>query len=69
MRLVIGIFPTEVFHAPSTTPAQIHRTLDELFTPRLRRAHMLLWVAADGLPTPLERLLAVRDWFDRNGSN
>jgi hypothetical protein len=64
-----GIFPTEVFHAPSTTPAQIHRTLDELFTPRLRRAHMLLWVAADGLPTPLERLLAVRDWFDRNDSN
>jgi hypothetical protein len=30
---------------------------------------MLLWVAVDGLPALLERLPAVRDWFDRSGSN
>ncbi len=62
-----GIFPPEVLHRPAVTPEEIHRALDTLYTPRIRRANFLLWVAVDGLPTPIERFQAVADWFDRNG--
>ena len=28
---------------------------------------LVLWLAVDGLPTPLERFLAVREWMDKRG--
>jgi hypothetical protein len=40
--------------------------LDRLYTPRIRRANLLLWLGADGLPTPLERFLWVGEWMDEN---
>lgn len=59
-----GIFDGSVFQAPEVTRAQLHRALEELYTPRVRRAKLLLWFGADGLPTPLERFLAVKEWFE-----
>ncbi|MBM4032493.1 MAG: hypothetical protein FJ291_12005 [Planctomycetes bacterium] len=63
-RLIIlgGIFDGAVFQKERVTRQEIWRALDRLFTPRLRRAPFLLWLGADGLPTPLDRFLAVRDW-------
>lgn len=65
--LLGAIFPGQVFQRPGATAGEIHRTLDSLDTPRLRRARLLLWMGADGLPTPLERFLAVREWMEKKG--
>jgi hypothetical protein len=62
-----GIFNGNVFQKPGATRGEIHAELDRLYTPRLRRAHLCLWLGADGLPTELDRFLAVKDWMDRNG--
>jgi len=62
-----GILDGSVFQAPAVTRAHLHRTLDELYTPRVRRARLLLWCVADGLPTPLERFEAVGEWFRASG--
>ncbi|MBM4032491.1 MAG: hypothetical protein FJ291_11995 [Planctomycetes bacterium] len=53
----------QFLHHPSIWQAIIPST----FTPRLRRAPFLLWLGADGLPTPLDRFLAVRDWVESRG--
>lgn len=47
--------------------AAIGAALDALYTPRLRRAHVCCCAFADGLSVPIERWLAVADWFERNG--
>lgn len=65
--LLGAVFDPSVFQAPGGTAAAIHGALDRLYTPRVRRASHLLWAAADGLPTPVERFLAVRDWMAANG--
>ncbi len=62
-----GIFNGNVFQKPGATAAEIHAELDRLYTPRVRRAHLCLWLGADGLPTPLDRFLAVADWMARKG--
>jgi hypothetical protein len=64
-----NIFQGTVFHKPQVTREEIWRALDRLYTPRIRRAHMLLWLGADGLPTPLERFLAVQEWMEKNAAN
>jgi len=68
-RLILlgGIFDGSLFHRERVTREEIWRALDAVFTPRLRRASFLLWLGADGLPTPLERFLAVRDWVEERG--
>lgn len=62
-----GIFKSEVFHREGITREGLSRALDEFYTPRLRRANLVLWLQADGIPTPVERFLAVREWMDKNG--
>ena len=37
--------------------------LDRLYTPRIRRANLVLCLPVDGLPTPLERFLTVGQWM------
>ncbi|MDD5708716.1 MAG: uroporphyrinogen decarboxylase family protein [Kiritimatiellae bacterium] len=62
--LILGaILDPSVFQKPTVSAAEIHAVLDGLYTPRVSGAHMLLWLGADGLPTPLERFLTVRDWM------
>ena len=57
----------DVFQKEHVTTDEIWAVLDELVTPRLRRAALLLSAGADGRPTPLDRFLAVRDWVDACG--
>ncbi|MCE5238010.1 hypothetical protein LLH23_05915 [bacterium] len=66
--LMGGVFDGSIFQASEVTAEQMHRALDALYTPRLRKAKLLLGLGADGLPTPLERFLAVGEWFAANGS-
>jgi len=60
-----GVLDGAVFHGPNATRERIWNLLDRVYTPRVRQANLLLWVPADGLPTPMERFHAVRDWMDR----
>ena len=62
-----GILDPALFQAPSLTRDDLWQALDRLFTPRIRQAHFLLWLPADGLPTPFDRFLTVRDWMDSHG--
>jgi len=62
-----GVFDAQVFQKPGVKGDEVRRALDALYTPRLRRANLLLWLGADGLPTPLENFLAVADWMHDNG--
>jgi hypothetical protein len=67
--LLGACFNGAVFHGPSTTADDIHRELDRLYTPRIRKANMVLSLPADGLPTDVWRFLAVRDWMEKYGKN
>lgn len=60
-----AVLQETAFQAPETTRERIWQALDELYTPRVRAAPLLLWAAADGLPTPIERFLAVQEWMAR----
>ena len=66
LMMMGGILQPEAFHAPGAAKKDIWRLLDELYTPRLRRANLVLWVQADGIPTPLWKFLAVREWMEQN---
>lgn len=58
--------PGGYFTAPETTREQLHAALAALYTPRVRKAKLLLCLGADGRPTPLERFVDVGDWFCKN---
>ena len=58
-----AVLSPTVFHRAGLGPEELHAFLDRLYTPRLRRAHMVLWLAADGLATPLERFQAAQQWM------
>jgi len=62
-----GIFDGSVLHASQVTRRQLHATLEALYTPRVRKAKLLLWLGVDGLPTPLERFVDVGDWYREQG--
>ncbi|HEY3384848.1 MAG TPA: uroporphyrinogen decarboxylase family protein [Vicinamibacterales bacterium] len=55
------------FQEPGATRESIWQALDEFYSPRIRRSHMLLWVVADGLPTSIDRFESVREWMERQG--
>jgi len=62
--VIIGAFDPAAF---LTGPVeQIAPALDALYTPRLRRANVILCAFADGVSVPLNRFQAVGDWFGRN---
>lgn len=61
--IIMGILDPTIF--VSGPLDDIGPALDACITPRLRAAPFVLWAAADGLPVPLERFQAVRDWMHR----
>lgn len=61
--LLGGLFDPTLMHAPSATRRQFHDYLDQLYTPRLRRANLCLWIGVDGVPTDLERFAWVNQWM------
>ncbi|MHB0998717.1 MAG: uroporphyrinogen decarboxylase family protein [Armatimonadota bacterium] len=63
-----GIIPPNVIHKTTLSYAELSSTLHALYTPRVRKAHMLMWMGVDGLPTDLERFRMMRRWFDENGT-
>ena len=63
-----GVFAPTVFQAPTVSRDEIWRALAQTLTPRIRASNLLLWLAADGLATPVERFLWVREWMDLHGS-
>jgi hypothetical protein len=66
--LLLGaVFDGSVLHDAQVTRERLRATLEALYTPRVRRARLLLWLAVDGLPTPLERFTAVGEWFREHG--
>ena len=62
-----GILDPSVFHKLGVTRRDLHEHLDGLYTPRIRRANLFLWLGVDGLATPLERFFWVRDWMEQHG--
>jgi uroporphyrinogen-III decarboxylase len=59
-----AILNPALFHKPELSLEELHAFLERLYTPELRQAHMLLWVTADGLPTPLEKFQAIAQWMN-----
>ena len=67
--LVLGTsLPGGVFQLPNVTGSQIQEALQRYYTPRVKRANVLLCLGADGRATPLERFLAARDWYEAHGA-
>lgn len=64
--IIVGCLDSTVFQSPTATPEDIKALLDRTVTPRLRESNYVLWAVADGLPTPIEKFLAIRDWMEKN---
>jgi hypothetical protein len=63
---LLGLLDGAVFHDPHVSKPDIFSLLDRTFTPRVRAGNFILVVAADGLPTPLEKFSAVQEWMQQN---
>jgi uroporphyrinogen-III decarboxylase len=64
--IIIGVLDPTIFILGPVE--EIASALDVLYTPRLRRANLILCPFADGIPVPLERFHAVADWMNRNSA-
>lgn len=53
------------FQGSNITKEQMWFELDKLYTPQIRNANLLLWMGADGLATPYETFLWVKEWFEK----
>ncbi len=61
--IIFGCLVPDIF---LTCPLdEVGPALDRLITPRLRAARFILSPFADGIPVPLERFLAVRNWVEQ----
>jgi hypothetical protein len=63
-----GVLDPMVFQKPGLRGEELLQFLDGLYTPRLRRAPLVLWLAVDGLATPLERFQWVAQWMSAHGA-
>jgi len=67
--LLLGsVFQPSVIQNANVVRDDVQAELNRMYTPRVRNAHFLLWIGVDGLPTPIERFLFVRDWFESQGA-
>lgn len=58
-----AVFDPSVLHKSRLSREELHDCLARLYTPRLRRANIVLWLVVDGLTTPLEKFLAAGQWM------
>jgi len=65
--IIVGCLDSTVFQKKDVTTREIWGYMDKTITPRLRSANFILWAVADGIPTSIERFLAVREWIEKNG--
>lgn len=63
-----SVLDPTVFQKPALDPGELSTFLTQLYTPRLRRARLVLWLAVDGLPTPIQRFQCVAQWMAANGA-
>lgn len=63
-----GMVDDTLFHSPSFSRTRLEQYLSKIMTPRIRNANFLLWVPADGLETPVERFLIVKEWMEKFGT-
>ncbi len=63
-QVIFGVLDPSIFI--SGPIEEIGPCLDALYTPRLRRAHFVLTLQADGIYVPLERFKAVARWMEKN---
>lgn len=63
-----GVADDTLFHAPSFSRTRLEQYLSKIMTPRIRNANFFLWVPADGLETPVERFLIVKEWMEKFGT-
>jgi Uroporphyrinogen-III decarboxylase len=64
--IILGCLDSTVFQSPYATSDDIKALLDKTVTPRLRESNYILWAVADGLPTPIEKFLVIREWMEHN---
>lgn len=62
--VIIGALPAGTWLTGDVN--EIGPMLDRLITPRLRAAHFILGVFADGITVPLERFEAIKRWMQKN---
>jgi len=60
-----GLLDGNVFHKENINKKDLWLELDKLFIPEVRKANFLLWAQADGIATPLEKFIAVQEWFNK----
>jgi len=66
--IILGGCPDcNLFHNESLTAGEIKQALTRLITPRIRSAHFLLWLVADGLETKLDNFFIMREWIEKQG--
>jgi hypothetical protein len=65
-QIIIGLLDASTFLLEPLD--RLGPALDALYTPRLRRAHFILALGADGIAVPLERFEAVAQWMAENGA-
>lgn len=63
-----GVVDDTLFHSPSFSRTRLEQYLSKIMTPRIRNANFLLSVPADGLETPVERFLIVKEWMEKFGT-
>jgi len=59
--------PSRLTCTEMTCELETEKDGKRLYTPRLRMANLVLWLAVDGLTTPLQRFLAVGQWMRGGG--
>ena len=64
--IIFGVLDPSIF---ASGPVDgIGPALDQLITPRLREANLVLMPAADGISVDYERFLAVKHWVEENAA-
>ena len=64
--VIIGVLDPSIFIVGPVD--DIPRKLDQLYTPRLRKANFVLGAFADGIAVPLARFEAIKRWMQKNAS-
>ncbi len=66
--IILGGSPDcNLFHNQSLSAGEIKQALTRSIPPRIRSAHFLFWLVADGLETELDNFFIVREWIEEHG--
>ncbi len=65
--IIIGILDPAMFHNPMSKPLDIKAFIKNILTPRIKESNFILLPGIDGIPTPIEKLQAVREAMEEYG--